>query len=237
MGGYQGVLSQQPWPAAIASLIGVAIASVLCLRITVSWTRPMDSRVGAGLALLVVGGMSIRSGGMLSVMQAGEVREFFWALAGEAAILLAIVWLVYALRFSIGGDRTGKTHPHDWATAGVQAILFAVSMWVLGKSPVKAQGICAVLASGIISGFVTHLLIGKTWQASWCVPLVVGIIGYVVNALTAGGVDIAKLSGPAAGLALATPLDYAAFGPIGMMIGDLLHGASSAETAEETAVA
>jgi len=222
--GYQGVMIQQPWPIAIFSVTGAAIAAILTLRITVSWTRPLDERVGAAISLLVIGGLSIRSGGMLSVMQAADGNAVFWYLAIEALVLLAVVMAIFLLRYPIGGTRPISRPASDATSALVQAAVFAVSMWVIARTPLKAQGICSVLASGVIASYVTHLLIGKTWRYSWSLPLVVAIVGYIVNAFTASGVEIAKLTGPFTGLAMATPLDYAAFGPIGLMIGEMLQG-------------
>lgn len=220
--GYQGTLTQQSWQVSLLALLGVAIASTLMLRIAMVWSSVLDARTAAGLSLVTIAGLSMRAGGMRSIMQAADGSQLFWRLSGELAVLLVIVVAVYAIALFLASPKRAAKGDADWAAAGTQTALFALAMWVLGQSPLKAQGIWSVVASGVISAFLTHLLIGRTWRWSWGVPLVVGILGYIANALTASGVEVAKLSGPLAALAMASPLDYAAVGPIGMMLGEIL---------------
>ena len=220
--GYQGSLTQQPFSIALLSLLGITLTSILMLRINMVWSGLLDARMATGLALVTIAGLSMRSGGMRSIMQAADGPQLFWRLAGELAILLIVVWIVGAMaRVFTSTNRVAKKNI-DWSAAAMQAGIFAAAMWVLGQSPIKAQGIWSVVASGMIAGFAMQLLLGRSWRGSWCVPLVVGIVGYVANALTASGIEVAKLAGPVTGLAMAAPLDYAAVGPIGMMLGELL---------------
>ena len=220
--GYQGSLTQQPLSIALLSLLVITLATMLMLRINMVWSGVLDARMAAALSLVTIAGLSMRAGGMRSIMQAADGPQLFWLLAVELSILLVVVCLVNAAASAFSSTKPVARASTDWSAAGIQAAIFALAMWILGQSPLKAQGVWSVMAAGMLAGFLTHLLIGRTWRWSWCVPLVVGIVGYVANALTATGVDVAKLSGPVAGLALASPLDYAAVGPLGMMLGELL---------------
>ena len=220
--GYQGSLTQQPLSIALLSLLVITLATMLMLRINMIWIVVLDARMAASLSLVTIAGLSMRAGGMRSIMQAAGGPQLFWWLAAELSILLVVVCLVNVAAFALTSSKPAARASTDWSAAGIQAAIFALAMWILGQSPLKAQGVWSVVASGILAGFLTHLLIGRTWRWSWGIPLVVGIVGYVANALTATGVDVAKLSGPVAGLALASPLDYAAAGPLGMMLGELL---------------
>lgn len=221
----QGALIQQPLTLAATSLAAMCVTTIIAVAVVVLLTRPLDSRAGVAIGLLAIGGFSLPAGTMGSVMLASGGPEVFWLLAGEAAVLGLFAFALFALRKRVGiaGD-TWEGTSGDRVAAIVQLVAFLVMMLILGRWYAKGQAIGAVFFAGLLSSVLTRLLIGRVWVHGWAAPLIGAVVGYLVNAVTASNVEVALNSGPAAGLAAALPLDYVAFGPAGVLLGELLHG-------------
>jgi len=234
--GQQGVLIQQPYPLAAMALLGMVISVLIGARLGLTLMHPIDSRVGAALGLLALGGFALRGGSMRTVLHASEGAYVYWLLAGELLLLSLLAVGVYVIRFGLGGIN----NPRPAATKDVPAIMlqagiFGVLMLILGQSVAKGQAVLSIVVAGMLSTIFTRLLIGRVSVHGWTVPLAMGLLGYLLNAMFAGDVEIAQLSSPAKGLGIAAPLDYAAFGPIGVLLGELLHNADSKAPAQRSA--
>lgn len=232
---FQGVLAQQPLPLAGWTVLAMIASVLVCLLAAVFLTRPMDGRLGASLALLALAGFAARGGNMASVMQAADGRNICWLLAGELGVLGSLACACFTGRYVLGGaHRPVQPRSADYPAAAIQTLIFAGMMWLLARSCVQAQAMWSVFFAGVVATLLTHFAIGRIWRGSWSIPIIVGIIGYLVNALTAEGVEIANITTPAGQFVMASPLHYVAMGPIGLIIGEMLHGE---ENAEDTAAA
>lgn len=228
--GYQGVLVEQPWLGAGKALLAMVGSLVVCSRLAIFLTSKKDARLGPALAMLCLVGFALRGGNMGSVMRAGDGRLLFASLAVEMAALGLLSWGCFAGRRILGGGKVKVvTERFDAVTALFQALLFTVVMNAVGRSYLLQQGIWSVFSAGAVATLLTHLVMGRTWRGAWCIPLIVGLGGYAVNAVMGKGIDIATLQSPVSGLAMASPLMYAGVGPIGIVIGEFLHGMEEKE--------
>lgn len=230
--GWQGVFVQQPtaiigWGAAALLLV-----LVLGVRIGVSVARPLDARIGAALGAMVLVGYSLRGGTMGSVMQAADGREVFGRLAIELGALSLLVISVFVLRGFLGGRRYEQVDdgsgPATWLAAGVQLAVYTALVVLLGQSNLKAQAMMTVFGAGVLATMAAETLTGRIWRFGWVIPLVVGVAGYCLVAELGRGVEIAVVQGWLAGFSSPLPLDYAALGPAGIMLGKLLSGNKAA---------
>ena len=219
---FQGALVQQPLAGAGGGLVGMVGVVLVGVQIAKSLTERIHLRMGFCIGMVSLLGFSLRGGTVGSVMEAAGGSEIFWALAGELLGLTILTAGVYAVYY-----RGHKPAGQDDATKlamGVlaQAVTVAVVMLILGKSDQKLQATMAVLAASTCGSLAGLAVAGRVWRYGWCVPMAVGVAGYLVNAMTATGVDTADLKGGAVGLAMALPLDYVAMGPVGTLLGEII---------------
>ncbi len=229
--GFQGVFAQQPLNVSVAGLIAAAVSLAVATRLGVSLTLVADPRMGAALGLLALAGFALRGGSMASVLAAASGGETFFMLAGEMAVLGLLAWGAHLLTARMCRNPVDDSSLGGVAAGVAQLAVFALVMWVAGQSYLKGQAIGTVFVAGLVASWAAHMAIGKTWKHGWCVPIICGIVGYIANGFT--GNTMPSLSGPAAAFAIASPLDYAAFGPIGIIFGELLHRDESSEKGEE----
>jgi hypothetical protein len=223
--GWQGVFVQQPLSTAGLGLIAAAVSLLLGLAVALAIAPPVDLRMPAVVAATTLLGFSIRGGTMASVMQAAGEREVFWLLAAELAVLMVLVMLTVAIWRGVRGAQSGK--PGVGGSVGlssgaVQFVATAAMLWILGRNYPKPQAICSILFAAGIGTWVAHLATGHIWRWAWIVPMVVGILGYVVCAIWATGVEIANVQEVIRGFAIALPLDYAAVGALGVVLGTVI---------------
>lgn len=173
------------------------------------------------MGMFSLAGFSLRGGTMAGVIQAIGGRETFWLLAVE----LAVFGLISAGAFAWAGRmaRDDKAvNPSGGAYAGmIQVLAAAVVIWLLGKSYQKGQAVGCVFIAGMAASWVSYIVTGSTWRYGWSVPLIVGVFGYVACALW--GSTSPVVMGNVDAFAIASPLDYAAFGPVGVILGEILH--------------
>ncbi|GEM_PF-4488290 len=223
--GWQGVFVQQPVHIAAMGLAGAVVSLLLGLIVSLIIAPPVDMRMPAVVAATALLGFSIRGGTMGSVMQAAGGREIFWLLAVELAVLTLLVMLIAvtwrALRGS-ANEAPGAIGTVGLGSGGVQFLATAAMLWVLGQNYQKPQALLSVLFAAGIGTWVAHFATGHIWRWAWVVPMIVGIAGYVINAVWATGVDVATIPAAMRGFSAALPLDYAAMGALGVVLGTLV---------------
>ena len=229
--GWQGALVQQPWITRIAAVLAILLSAVVCGRVAgalVGWGGRM---ISVSLGLLAAGAFSIRGGTMASVLQAAGGREVFWELAAELAVLGLVAWALFSMAGRVTGlAEGGKTRPGVSGNTLVQLLVTAGVLWVLGRSYDKMQAMGAVFFASMVGAIFGS----DRWKGAWCIPLVVGMVGYIGNALSGSGLETADLRGWAGPLAMPLPLDYLAMGPLGAALGMLVFHLD-AEEDEDTA--
>lgn len=233
--GWQGVFAQQPVDLAGRGLVmaGLSLAAGLILAMLIA--PPADLRMPAVVGATALAGFSIRGGTMGSVMQAAGGREVFWLLCGELAVLsllLMLVMIVWRMLRSSEDRAPGAAGTVGIGSGVVQLVATAAMVWVLGRSYEKMQALMAVLMAAGVGVWVAHLVTGHVWRWAWCVPLVVGMAGYAANGVWATGVETANIPYATKGFAMPLPLDYAAVGMLGVVLGAL---ATRGEKDEEPA--
>jgi len=200
------------------------LAVGICTRIAVTILHPLDSRLGAAIGLLALGGFSLRGGDISSVIRAASDNSIFLLLAGETLLLSAIVFAAFYLRqWGMKSSSTSISMSSLPLPALIQALLFAILMVILAQSNNKGQSISAIFFAAMLSGMFTRMLTGQVSTHAWILPPLVGIIGFLLNSFVATDLDIGQITSRIAGLARAIPLDYVAFGPIGVLTAELIH--------------
>lgn len=223
--GWQGTFAQQPLDIAAMGFAGAVASLLLGLVVALIVAPPVDMRMPAVVAATTLLGFSIRGGTMGSVMQAAGGREVFWLLALELVVLGVLVMLVAAIWRGLRGTANqapGATGTIGLGSGGVQLLVTAAMLWMLGQNYQKPQALLSVLFAAGIGTWVAHFATGHIWRWAWVVPMIAGIIGYVVNAIWATGVDVAAIPAATRGFAMALPLDYAAVGALGVVLGTLV---------------
>lgn len=231
--GWQGAMAQQYWMTRVAGLLAIIIAVAVSTRVAATLTGWGGSRLPVALGLVALAGFSVRGGTMGSVMQASGGREIFWFLTADLVVLSLVAWGCFSQRKALTGVDDAAGRPIE---AGVllQAIVIQVVVttgliWLLGKSYEKPQAMMTVLLASMLGVVAASTVTGQIWKGGWMVPLLIGVAGYLANAVTATGVDTGNIQGMAAGMAMPLPLDYVAMGPIGFCLGELLSGSPDAE--------
>ena len=223
--GWQGAFAQQPLHLAGLGLLGAVVSLLLGLIVSLIIAPPVDMRMPAVVAATALLGFSIRGGTMGSVMQAAGGNEVFWLQAVELAVwavlvvLIAVSWR--ALRGS-ANEAPGAIGTVGLGSGAVQFLATAAVLWVLGQSYQKSQALLSVLFAAGIGTWVAHFATGHIWRRAWLVPMLVGIAGYMINGVWATGVDVANIPAATRGFAMALPLDYAAVGALGVVLGTLV---------------
>lgn len=237
--GWQGVLIQQHWLTRVAAVAAMVVAVAVSARVAGVLTGWAEGRLAAALSLLSLAAYSARGGTMGSVMQAADGREVFWFLAGELAVMSLVAWGAFrAGRWLTGLDEPACEAPSRGVimrSIAVQALGTVALILVLGQSYDKPQAMMTVLLACMAGAALSKSLTGYVWRSSWCVPLLAGVAGYIVNAVTSSGVEIANIQSMAAGMAMPLPLDYVALGPIGAILGEMLaeHSGDAMQPAAE----
>lgn len=223
--GWQGAFAQQPLDVAMWGLAGVVASLFVGLIVALIVAPPVDMRMPAVVAATALVGFSIRGGTMGSVMQAAGGREVFWLLAGELAVLTVLVVLIVAIWRGLrghAGEIAGAIGSVGLGSGGIQLLATAGMLWVLGQNYQKPQALMSILFAAGIGTWVAHFVTGHIWRRAWVVPMIVGIAGYVINAVWASGVEVATIPAATRGFAMALPLDYAAVGALGVVLGTLV---------------
>jgi hypothetical protein len=243
--GYEDGLLQQPSPA-LAMLV-VAALFVVCAAIGTALAGVIRFNAGLFAACVGLGALSARAG--------SSRASIFWGLAHNdspslflpmladmiyLAILVTACGVILNLLYGKGllkdresglSDEPGESSlPNTLSALAFQAVITAVAIYFLARTEAKQQvwaavGIGAFAGSAIAESFL------PTGRPSYAFipPLLVGILGYILVYFDPTGYKTADLTGSYADLARPLPLDYAAAGPAGALLGLWLARAWSRE--------
>ncbi len=229
---YSAALIQQPWPPVV--FLVTAIVFVACVVISSLITNIVHYDAGFFCACIGLSALSIRGGPIRYTLMAAAGPSIFLGLALELIILYAILFVGWlALGMLCANNLVTPEHERvpptideeDVPSQGPlamasQIMLMIFLMSVLCQTDRKVQvlaavGISAFLATlGAQSIFPTR---PSTWF--WFGPLILGLLGYLFAYYGDGLWTTGVIYGYDPALARPLPLDYAAAGPVGALLG------------------
>lgn len=240
---YSASLLQQPGAASITAVLLALLGFSLCAVIgqLIAGRHWLFAGIFAGAAAYAA--LSTRGGPIhyvyLQADSTGQGRGVFFSLALETVLLfvpIAALWSWIGRRRpplappAVPGKPSKPAPPPgiDWRNAW-QGVVTQISITgflvVLFTSTDQKFGVLAwiFLASLIGTGVTEHFFkADRLWPLYWAGPLMVAVLGYVLYAFF-GDVEAALKTGRTAGafssLARALPLDYAAAGATGALLG------------------
>jgi hypothetical protein len=224
--GKSGSLLLQTSPGlAVGAVGGALLVSTLLGKLIVGeLLLGQDAQFEGGLVAALIGMVAViaRIGPVRYALFQTDKPEIFLMLAAELMLLYGLVivcWLI--LRAT-----SARQHypPESWASkllaTGTHVVVMAACMVFLAQSDATAQGVAAVGISAILASMAAHIAFPvrcSFWY--WLSPVLVGAAGYAVAYCNPLGLAIGYPDGPLAGLARATPVAYAAAGPVGAIFG------------------
>lgn len=234
--GYEGSLLRQP---TMAGEIGsIVVAAGLFIGVTAIITlvaRRFWPFIGALAASAGLFSWSFRGGPIRYVLLAPDAvsasTSIFYTLAIELALLGAIVgftWLVL-LPFLLIKRSESKLRVDRPDSSVLQAILAqAVATGLLAMLFIptgeKKQALFGILFAAFIATAICQHYFADERLAKWywAGPILVGIVGYILNAFIGDphlAAETGRLAGTFAPLARPLPLDYASAGVLGAVAG------------------
>lgn len=206
----------------------VLIFSALIGSVIAGSIRRDAGLVAACLGLMAI---SVRGGTMAAVLQSATSPGVYSSMAVETVLLYLFVVLAY---FALAPLRSSHYLPPDSVrdfvepmeneplgnkllatTAQVMGML--ILMLLLAQSPDKVQSLAAVFLASLIATAAAHTAFPVEGSIYfWIGPGIVALVGYVYAAASPGAWLIGV---PANALASPLPLDYAAAGPAGAIMG------------------
>lgn len=234
--GYEGSLLRQP--TAIGKIGSVLALAGLFIGVTAVITlaaRSFWPFVGVLAASAGLFSWSFRGGPMRYVLLAPDAASattsVFYSLAFELLLLGAIVgftWLV-VLPFVLVKRKPGTPlidKPDGAVLQAVLAQVVAIGLLTMLFVPSgdKKQALFGVLFAAFIATAICQHYFNDERVAKWywAGPIIVGILGYLLNALTGDphvATETGRLTGTFAPLARPLPLDYASAGVLGALAG------------------
>jgi hypothetical protein len=229
--GRGGALLQQPaWPIAIGITWVAILAGTLLSSIVASRVHYEGGLFCAcvGLALLAA-----RMGPMRFALFNSTVGPKLYLLMALELLLLfvaiAVAWLILRLLTRSGvlppelpPNQIEPEEPIDQKLLALaaQVIVTVIALLLLGRSDQTAQALAAVGISSYLAALAAHHFVPtqpSIWF--WLGPLVVGVLGYLLQFFSPSDWMIGDARGFFAPLARATPLDYASLGTAGALLG------------------
>ena len=229
--GFDGSILRQPAPVLVVIVLAVAMAVATAFGTAIGSIIRFDA--GLLIASLGLGAISIRGGTVQDVLLSADGAGVLPVLALEQVVLFAIVagiWLgLWRLRErgllkTDEPEEPQETGGNPVVAVAIQVIVMGlVLMIMLAQSAEKFQVLMAVGVGAFVgAGLAKNYYPAKGLDAwYWVGPAGAGLAGYVLAYATApaAGVEIGQLYGSFAGLARALPLDYAAWGTAGALLG------------------
>jgi hypothetical protein len=227
--GRAGSLLQQPnWPAAI----GVACALVVaCTALSAVVASHLHYEGGLFCGCAALAALSVQLGTMRFALFEATGTGVYLLFALELLLLYAAVvaaWAVLRYWTHVGwlpiepvfDDIPDEPLDQKLLATSSQAVVTLVLMLLLSNSDTKAQSLASIGIASYLAAMAAHHFI-PTQPSAWYFvgPLLVGLIGYVSHYFSAADWVIGDARGFFAPLARPLPIDYAAMGPAGALMG------------------
>ncbi len=216
--------------APVINMLAIAVTLLLCTLIGTLIAGTVRSDAGFFAACVGMMAMAIRFGpGGQVYREAGGTGIFLWLIA-ETILFYALVaaawwgqvWLHRKGLAVADTVRDGMSpSPYPLPVRILATITHAAAtcllLLVLLRSNDKSQALISITLASLIASLVAHSLFGVTPSAwMWAGPGIAGVVGYAIGLGNPGAWEIGHPGSP---LARAMPLDYAAAGPAGALIG------------------
>lgn len=228
--GMTGSLLGQPgWMAALLVGVITLVGGAVLASIFTAWIYYEGGLFCAGIALA---GLSIRIGTMrYAIFHTGRASLFLTASV-ELLILAAglfVSWMILRGMSQVGllvaEVRLDPAEPdrsldQKLLSTAAQVALMIVGMLLLCQTDTKAQTIASVGLSAFLGALGAHYFLPNRpsiWF--WIAPIIVGLLGYLIQYFNPGDLSIGDVRGFFAPLARPIPLDYAGIGTAGSLLG------------------
>jgi hypothetical protein len=233
--GHEDGLLQQPSPA--LAILVVAVLFVVCVAVGTALAGMIRFNAGLLAACIGLGALSARAGSSRDSIQWGLAHGaspgFFLLMLGDMIFLAILVTACgIAINYLYGKgflkdresalpDEPGEAPLLSALSSLVLAgVITAIAILFIARTEAKQQawaavGIGAFAGSAIAESFVPT----RRQSFAFIPPLLVGILGYILVYFDPAGYTTADLTGSYAALARPLPLDYAAAGPAGALLG------------------
>jgi hypothetical protein len=226
-GGYSGSLIDGSGMGPLAAVL-VLLVALTCVYALLIGRIATDAPLAC--AVLGLAALSWRGGSMRDTLIAAGNRGAYLTLFGElmllyAGIAIAKVLSAIVLRDSHPprGSAPNSVAPSRLvATVAVHALVTLLLIEFLARSDAKLQVTAAILIASAVASVAARVLVGATSATGcWIGPMVAAMIGYLAayGAGSNGLLSIGLTGGYLAPLARGLPLDYAAIGTAGAIIG------------------
>jgi hypothetical protein len=228
--GFDGSLLASGSP--VLGILVVLIALAVCLVIASLVAVMIEIESGVFCCCIGLVALAIRCGSVRPVLQYASGTSVFIAMAIELLLLAAGIfgiWFVLtrlfdrpeaAIMIIAPNEVTDATIGQKCMTLGVQVVVTGVLMLILVQTDAKPQalaGLSIAAFAGVLAAYMFTPLSEGIWF--WTGPVLLGLIGYLLALFSGGATTTGDLHGWSAGLARATPLDYAGAGIGGALLG------------------
>ena len=226
---YQAALLAQPSPLVAVLIAGITL--VACVLLCTLITGRIHFEAGLFCAAIGMFALSTRGGPMSYVLMYAASDAVFLRMAFETVLLygcVAVGWYVLLILRDnnlLPGEPLREDDPDALPLTGLMALgaqvigmIFLLA--VLAQTDGKAQVGWAVVISSLLATLLAHSLFParpSIWF--WSGPFVVALIGYVVAWFGPGPLIGGEVGGYLPQLARPLPLDYAALGTAGALMG------------------
>jgi hypothetical protein len=226
---FQAAILLQPAPLLVIVLVAATLLAGALLASLVAGKVHFES--GLFCAAIGLAALSVRGGPARYAFMYDPTGGVYVRLIIETVLLLGCISLGwYALlalrdRGLLKGEPLREDDPDALPAQGLmalaaQVVVMVLLMALLAQTDQKAQVIWAIAIASTVAAIAAHSLFParpSIWF--WSAPFIVAIIGYVL-ALVGGAPKVGGMPGGAIpALARPLPLDYAAIGTAGSLLG------------------
>ena len=226
---YQAALLTQPSPLVAVLIAGVTL--IACVLLCTLITGRIHFEAGLFCAAIGMVALSTRGGPMSYVLMYAPADAVFLRLAFETVLLfgcVAVGWYVLLIlrdNSLLHGEPLRDDDPDalpmtGLMALGVQVIAMIFLMALLAQTDRKAQVCWSVVIASLLSTLLAHSLFParpSIWF--WSGPFVVALIGYAIAWFGPGPLIGGDVGGFLPQLARPLPIDYAALGTAGALMG------------------
>jgi hypothetical protein len=226
---YEASLLTQPSP--IMAILIAGITLVACVLLCTLLTGRIHFEAGLFCAAIGMMALSTRGGPMRYVLMYAPGDGIFLRLAFETVLLFAIIaigwYVLLILRDNnlLHGEPLRDDDPDALPMTGLmalgaQVIAMIFLMMLLAQSDKKSQVCWSVFLSALLATLLAHSLFParpSIWF--WSGPFMVAMIGYIIAWFGPGPLVGGQVGGFLPQLGRPLPLDYAALGTAGAILG------------------